>query len=228
MAGSVVAAASGSATAGAAISCNKPTGTADGDVMVAFLGDDWGAFGDSSAPGGWTLRTSLDRGSDNLHCKIWTKTASSEGASYSFNIGVGANGCVTIVTTRGTTESVLTDINWAAASTSRDAPSITGVTASPVALCYALLEANATTNTFTPPSGMNEESDVQPDVWACHSVASLTAPPEPTGTRTFTSSTAGASAGGIQASIVVADASSAAFPRRIVVAPSAAVQRAVL
>jgi hypothetical protein len=181
--------------------------------MVAFLGDDWGALADSSAPGGWSLLTSHDRGQNNLHVKIWTKVASSEGASYVFSQGVGANGCVTIVTTRGTTTTgMLFNTTWAAASTSRVAPSLSGVTGSPVLVCYALLEANAALNTFTPPSGMNEESDIQPDVFASHSVASLLAPPEPTGTRTFTSTDGGGAPGGIQASVVVSEAGGSPQP----------------
>lgn len=65
------------AAAVATITVNKPTGTQDGDVMIAFLtrADGTGTW---TGPAGWT------EVADSSGVSIYHKTASSEGASYIF------------------------------------------------------------------------------------------------------------------------------------------------
>jgi len=68
---------------GGALSINKPTGTADGDLLVAvwYLESDTNTF--SSVPSGWSLAGSI---ANTGAFKIWVywKKAASEGASWSW------------------------------------------------------------------------------------------------------------------------------------------------
>mgnify|MGYP001597417568 CR=1 FL=1 len=208
MAGSIVAAAS-AASDTSSLTVTKPTGTANDDKMIAFQCSDWGTYAGLTAPAGWALLTGLDRGSNNLHLKIWTKTAASEGANYVFPQGSGVDGCCSIVTLRGVDNTVANWLwatpAWAANSSSRVAPTVSGAGSGAVLLCSSLVDMNNTAVTWTPPSGMSEQVDVQSNQWISQSVASLLAPANPTGTKTFTtsSSTFIGSVGGIEWSVVI-------------------------
>lgn len=213
--GSFVAAASASGDT-STLTVTKPTGTADSDKMVAYQCSDWGTHAGLTAPAGWALLTELDRGSNNLHLKIWTKTASSEGANYAFPQGSGVDGCCSIITLRdvdnNTANWLYATPAWAANSSSRVAPSVAGAAAGAVLLCSALVDMNNTAVTWTPPSGMTERVDVQSNLWISQSIANLLDPADPTGTKTFTtsSSTFIGSVGGIESSIVIPPATVAA------------------
>jgi hypothetical protein len=69
---------------------NKPTGTVDGDIMIAhtFSGVDFYNDGTFTAPAGWTLLTGFPTAVDvsNFYGKmfVYWKRASSEGSSYTF------------------------------------------------------------------------------------------------------------------------------------------------
>lgn len=206
-AGSIVNAASVSAQA-APLVCAKPSGTADGDVLVSFQSNDWGTYAEMTEPGGWSLLTGLDRGSDNQHVKVWVKVASSEGADYSFGQG-SADGCVTIVALRGvdtnTANWVYAAPAWAAQSASRVAPSVSGAADGAILLCHSMVEMEDQSGAaFAPPSGMTEQGDIQSTTWNAHSVASLLSPSNPSGTKTFTvSPSPGSTIGGIEFSVVI-------------------------
>lgn len=173
--------------------CNKPTGTADRDLMFAWQFSDFGTYANLTAPAGWTLLTGLDMGSSELHLKVWYKLAgNSEGASYSWPMGSGVDGCVSIVTTRGVSPNPATWVwatpAWAANSQNRVAPSVAGARYGSLLLCYTSADANDVTCTWTPPSGMTERADIQSNGWATQSVASLANPADPSGTKTFAAS----------------------------------------
>lgn len=68
-------------TGGTSISIDKPSGTTNGDIMVMFFATD--GTGTITAPSGWTNRASLTSGSRKYH--VYTRTAASEGSSYSFS-----------------------------------------------------------------------------------------------------------------------------------------------
>lgn len=189
------------------LTCNKPTGTLDGHMMVAFQGLDYSTYASMTAPAGWALLTGNDQGDSLMHMKIWTKLASSEGASYVFNQGSPGDGVVIITTLSGAdtnTANWIYNLVWTANSTSRVAPSIASV-ADSVLLCSATVDMNNVAATMTPPSGMTERADTQSNLWIVGSVASLANPTNPTGTKTFTVSSSNfyASVGGHQSSIVV-------------------------
>lgn len=215
MAGSVVNSASQKGST-ATLVCNKPTNTAAGDVLVGYHSTDFGAYSDLSAPAGWVLLTGNDQGTDKLHLKIWTKLAgASEGTTYTFNQGTGEDGVVIITTLRGvdtnTAHWLYATPTWSANSTSRVTATVAGAQPGAVLLCSATVDMNNTAATFTPPSGMIEQADAQSNAWTASTVASLLAPPDPTGTKTFTVSngTFFGTNGGIQSAIVIPPATAA-------------------
>lgn len=173
--------------------CNKPTGTTSGDVMVAFHSCDFGTLAAMTGPAGWTLLDSFDTGSNNVHYKLWTKTAGgSEAATYDFAQGSGADGVVIIITLRGVDEAgaVLgTTTSAAQSGTTFTAPSVTGTwPTDSVLLSFCMNEPNNVASTYTAPSGMTESGDGQSTTWNCASAAYLLNPTDPTGTKTFTTS----------------------------------------
>lgn len=210
MAGSVIASANQKGS-GATLVCNKPTGTASGDVIVGFQSTDFGLYSDMSAPAGWVLLTGNDQGSNKLHMKVWTKLAGgSEGTTYTFNQGSGEDGVVILTTLRGvdsnTAHWLYAAPAWTANSTSRVAASVAGAQPGSVLLCAAVVDMNNTAASSTPPSGMIEQGDAQSNnAWTLETVASLLNPPDPTGTKTFTISSSSffGTNGGIQSSIVI-------------------------
>lgn len=213
MAGSVVAAASQKGST-ATLVCNKPTGTAAGDVLVAFQANDFGTQAALTAPAGFVLLTELDRGTDLLHFKLWTKLAGgSEGTTYTFNQTSSDDGVVIIVALRGVDTNTAhwfwaTPI-WAANSTSRVTAAVAGAQPGAILVCSAMVDMNNTAATFTPPSGMIEQGDAQSNAWTVETVATLLNPPDPAPAKTFTVSSSSffGTNGGIQASIVVPPAS---------------------
>lgn len=208
MAGSVVNAASVSNGAGTALSCAMPTGTVQDDVMVASVSSDFGTYAGITAPAGWTLRTGQDGGTDNIHYKVFTKTAgASEAGPYGFAQSASSDGVVSIVTLRGVTESTAGGLYSSSldrtTSTTRTAPTITGATAGAVLVCGAMCDGGGGTGrTWTPPSGMTEQGDVQSGLWTTQGVATLIDPGDPTGTKDFTANIAPPATGGIQWSAV--------------------------
>ncbi len=82
---------------------SKPTGTASGDVLVAFQTSDWGSAGSMGTPsgGGWQLLTSRTYGSYTLHTKVWWKVAGgAEPSTYTFTQGVDSDGICVIAAVR--------------------------------------------------------------------------------------------------------------------------------
>lgn len=208
MAGSVVAAASQSGDT-SSLTVSKPTGTADGDLMFGFQCSDYGTYANLTAPAGWSLLTGLDRGSNLLHFKVWSKVASSEGASYVFPQGSSVDGVIILATLRGVDTTAANWLYatpaWAANSTSRVAASVSGAASGAVLLCSSMVDMNDTVASFTPPSGMTEQADKQSNHWALETVATLLSPSNPTGTKTFTCSSSSfySTNGGIEFSIVI-------------------------
>jgi hypothetical protein len=222
--GSIVAA---SQIAGATTSlvCNKPTGTASGDIMIAFAAADWGDPATMTATG-WSLVDSQLQGANALNVKVWSKVAGgSEPSTYTFGGDASSDNAVGIVTTRGTTATFLTaKQSTTGSSVSRIAPTILGVPGPSVLLCFAMVDGSAGV-TFTAPAGMAEQVDVQSTAWTAISVASLLGVSGDTGTQTFTASNSDSTAG-IEMSVAIADAVTAALPSRPLVVNRAAIQAA--
>lgn len=69
---------------GTDLTINKPTGTADGDILVVVLYREAGAW---TLPSGWAQWGSDQRDfNNNLYLTVAWKRASSEGASYTFSL----------------------------------------------------------------------------------------------------------------------------------------------
>lgn len=81
-----------------AITCNKPSGTLEGDLMVAILS---GAVGAITAPAGWTEMASLTD-TTVLRSAIFTKRAGgSEPANYTFTFALSGSNVVSITSFLG-------------------------------------------------------------------------------------------------------------------------------
>jgi hypothetical protein len=80
------------AQTGATFSVSKPTGTADGDLLVAFQATLLSGGTAPVVPSGWTIlgtRQSYAAGANDLVC--WYKVANGEGASWTFNGPAGGS-----------------------------------------------------------------------------------------------------------------------------------------
>ncbi len=92
----------GSSNNTSSVNVSKPSGTVDGDVMVAICQSGGGIT--HSAPGGWTEYSRYETtNGTNLTNTIYYKVASSEGSSYTFTDDSGSTTplCAAIVTYRG-------------------------------------------------------------------------------------------------------------------------------
>jgi|SRR6185503_1121039 len=204
---SVVASSSNVGGAGT-ITVTKPTGTANGNTMVAVSScDNAGLYAALTAPTGWALLGGLDSGSGKSPIKIWTKVAASEGTSYAFGCTNGEDGVTIITTLTGVTTSIS---NWICSfnfetgtGTTRTAPSITG--SGEMLLSYSMISQNGAAATFTTPSGMTE-CDANNTGFVAAQLAYLVSPSNPTGTKSWVASHA-ADFGGVSASILLANPS---------------------
>jgi hypothetical protein len=86
------------------ISVTKPTGTADGDLLVAIMGSDPDALSTAlTAPAGWTLQGTSPAGGNNTagFMKFWTHTAASEPSSWTFGTANTSDCHVTVLAITG-------------------------------------------------------------------------------------------------------------------------------
>lgn len=175
-----VASASGISSGGAGdLTLNKPTGTIDGDVMIALISLSPSGAG-AAAPAGWQALYASDI--DSPAIQIYAKVAASEGASYLFTGGSFKAGV--IVTYRNASVG-LVGIR-VAGSTTCVAPQVNlPIGDSLLLACYT---ASVSATTFTTPSGMSlvASSPGTGQSWAMFSQANL--PSGLTGTRTSTAS----------------------------------------
>lgn len=74
-------------TAGTSVVVSKPTGTTNGDFLVAFIAE--AAVATITAPAGWSLIGSLDAAT-GLRFACYRKVAASEGASWTWTLGSSA------------------------------------------------------------------------------------------------------------------------------------------
>lgn len=179
-------------SSGETLTINKPTGTVDGDLMIAVMN-----CMSSSGTQTWTGDTGWTEIYDQASAptlRIAYKVASSEGASYTFTNSYALAECGgTILAYRGAAYDVIGSVVTATGTTPIVAPSITAV-GGVLLGCFADRIAGVT---FTTPSGMasvSSNSVVRPSF----NVFSETIVAGATGTRTSTpSGGAGSITGGI-------------------------------
>lgn len=98
--GSATNATNANVAASGGLACNKPTGVASGDVLVAIVttNDDTSLGG----PASWTKQVDKvagTAGTDHFEVTIWTKVAGgSEGASYTWTKSAGATASPMVIT----------------------------------------------------------------------------------------------------------------------------------
>lgn len=174
------------------VSVTKPSGTVNGDLLVAFgFADPDGA--QLTAPGGWTSRGTGTSAAG--FGQVWTKVAASEGSSYTFTGSGSSDNAVSIVCVQGANTSSPLDggptfaNNGGASTSSHSAPSVSPATSDALLLCGHWI-IHGSSSTFTPPSGMTEQVDATSG-WAAVEVSSVgLSSSGATGTKSATSSTA--------------------------------------
>lgn len=165
------------------VTCNKPSGTAQYDVMVAIACYVQGQT--LTNPSGWTTLTTQNASTGVTVRSLYKVAGPSEGASYAFSTGVSDNAkAATIMSFRGCRIGGLIRSNNGVAGanvSSRASTAISGLLAADMAVILggARPESSSTTNNITGPSTGG---------WTSPAAAKSGAG----GTPTFGSSTAGA------------------------------------
>ena len=180
-----------SSTAGSntSVSVSKPTGVVDGDVMVATVAF---AGGTLTAPAGWTQV--LEQAGTGVTLRVYRRTASSEGSSYTWSlstadglaVAIGAYYNVDTTTPVGGSGSQANS-----SSTSMVAPTVTPGTTADMLLFAGAVAGNVRA---TAPGGMNEEADAGATGVGVYMADQLLASGSATGTRTATLASATANA----------------------------------
>lgn len=176
-----------------------PTGTTNGDLLIAVNASDWNTLALNDVPpafktgtGGITLGTSdYDGGSNAFHVALGARIANNEPANYTFPQDNADNVMAIIRVTGHDSTPVITQVAPSTTGTGTQAPSIVPNGSDDLLLCFFGAETSiGGTRTWTPPSGMTEHVDRQSSVWTSLLVASLQSPSNPSGVKTATPSAA--------------------------------------
>jgi hypothetical protein len=184
------------------IAVTKPTGTVDGDVLVAFCFGYANALADVTAPAGFTLRDSESDAANTRYGKVFTKVAASEGASYTFGSTSAFDYfAVILVAVQGADTTTNDGVDGTATSgfvfgldLTADCPSVSPTGSDSLLLCAAMSNSStAAARTSSWPGGMTELADFQrPDQYDTYTAASETLSASgATGTRVATFSSGG-------------------------------------
>jgi hypothetical protein len=143
------------------ITLTKPTGTVQGDVMIAVVG----LSGNNTItdPGGWTTISNTLGGGTNARLASFYKVAgASEPATYVFTISTNTRIAGGMLTYYGVDTTNVLDVTGSSnngTSTSVTATSVT-TTRNGSKLVGVFSSEDDTANTYTPPTGMDERIDV--------------------------------------------------------------------
>jgi hypothetical protein len=154
--------------------CNKPTGTVDGDIMFALV-QHRGVYSDT-APSGWTLLGQGSGGVSSGFFELWYRVASSEGANYTWGFPATERVRILIATYEGgffdtgTPIDVVSNTGYTTSNTTARAASMTVAAAnSPLFFFACVFRTVATTFTApTVPTTFTEDYDggsTNPDMW---------------------------------------------------------------
>ncbi len=181
------------AASASSVTLNKPTGTVDGDYLLAAFLISSGASV-SAVPSGWTQDyTTAIGGAQRFY--VYKKLASGEPASWSWTLStstghVGSCACVTDVDQSNPLNISGGQLN--ASSVNVVAPSITTTVANTLGVGFFATTVSAT---FTAPGGMTEFDDlaIGPNsIEGCYQTVAATGA---TGTRTAVATSAAANSG---------------------------------
>ncbi len=152
-------------TAGTSVVINKPTNTADGDVMVAVVALNDDAATVSTAPTGWAQLANVQQAGGNNNkdgrMYVYWKLAASEGTNYTWSLGSSVKYLGGIFSFRNVnpTSSIHLDNEQATASaTTHSTPSLDVTQYNTMLVTFHLMTEG---NTWTPPTGMTEQFDIR-------------------------------------------------------------------
>jgi hypothetical protein len=150
-----------SSATGNSVVVNKPTGTVNGDLMLAvFLHATGTTDVNLSAPAGWTMIGTAGINGD-LNGKAWYKVAASEGASYTFTSSPSNVCAIMIASYSGvnTSSPINTSAqNYPAATSATCSISVTTTLTNCMLVMFALADTGAT-ETLTWTGSMTEFQD---------------------------------------------------------------------
>ncbi|MBS1884242.1 MAG: hypothetical protein JSS97_14950 [Actinobacteria bacterium] len=153
----VAMATSQNATGSTSLAISKPTGVAEGDVMIAAVTA--AGTGTITAPSGWTAIKNVTVGTTMRQLTMYKVAVASEPTSYSWSLGTSRAASGGIVDYRGVNQTVPIDATGSATGTSGNAtaPSVTTSAAADQVLGVGSFAA---VTTVTPASGTTERFDV--------------------------------------------------------------------
>ena len=140
----------------------KPTGTTDGDIMIAFAARKYEET-PTTTPAGWDSRGTNWNVDDYMHCQVWTRVASSEGANYTWEWANAVRQAIIIVTYRGGYDTVdefdiLSNTGYSGNDAVLRAAGVSVSEADSPAI-FIGAGVSSTGLTYTPPSGFQEDAD---------------------------------------------------------------------
>lgn len=148
--------------------CNRPSGVAAGDVLIAFHTADYGVLSDLGTPTGgvtWQSLTARASGGTLINTKIWWKVAGgSEPGTYGFSQHEFASGVVAIAAVRGArlgATPVIAESGSNTASTTVPTPAGAPAGADDLELRWAVGDPQGNLVSWTPPAGYGEQADLQ-------------------------------------------------------------------
>ena len=147
---------------GVVLNVTKPTGTIDGDYMIAICLHGSGSDASIGAPAGWSqIGTTLIN--TEFNAKVYYKVASSEGATYQFSNSISNNFHCVIISYYGHDTGTPLNDNDQVINTGSQAAAISATSTPTVANCLlvfiAMSDATAT-ETFTWDASMTEVFDL--------------------------------------------------------------------
>jgi hypothetical protein len=213
--GFVAASSANNGTGTTSLSVNKPTGVAQGDVMLATLTAT--GTGSITAPSGWTAITNATQGTALRQATYYKVAGASEGSSYSWGLGTSRSTSAGIVAYRGVNQTAPVDASATATATSGNAvgPSVTTSAASDQVVASASF---ATATTVTADASTTERYDVSSG--STTTEAADFAQANAGATTAKTAKPAASSSGWIAATVALRDASQATLSVATTAAPS--------
>lgn len=172
----------------ASLSISKPTGVAEGDIMIAFLQHNTTATW--TQPSGWTELVDTGTASISVAYKV---AGASEGSSYAFSCTDTHERSGYILAYRGGSFDVIGSVSSATSLSSLTIPSVTSALDNSILLCMFAHTLSAIS--ATAPSGMSTISSDSNATAPSSAIFSQVVQAGATGTRTVFSSSAGGRSG---------------------------------
>lgn len=201
-------------TGSTSLSITKPTGVAQGDVMLAAVTAT--GTGTVTAPAGWTVVKNTTQGTTLRQAVYYKVAGASEGASYSWGLGTSRSTSGGIIDYRGANQTAPVDASATATATSGNpvAPSVTTSAAGDQVVAAISL---GTATTVTEDAATTERYDVQSGSTTSQAADFSQAAAGATATKTVTPALGSA---WIAATVALRDASQAALSLSTTAVPS--------